>query len=335
MSRLSAIALFFFMTVLAPFASAQAVNLDSVIREAGAGANTSRVADLRRWKIGNYTVEAQDKKAYVTINGTRIYTGRALSCANGKMFIQKRDWDKHLAPIVAPSKKNVPAAKKIVIDAGHGGKDPGKVQGKMREKSYTLDIAKRLQRILSKRGYTVELVRSNDTFLELADRSKKANALKADLFVSIHFNAAETKSARGVEIWMLTPVGEASFANKTQKKKADTGNRCDAWNLLLAYKVQSALANKIDAEDRGVKCANFTVLTELKCPGILVECGFFTNAAEAALIARTNRRELIAQGIADGITAYAGTLNTLRGATSAPVNAPAANKRRNSLLRRR
>lgn len=332
MFRLPAIAFLFFVIISSPFAAAQAINLDSTIREAGARANTSRVSDLRRWKIGNYNVEAQDKKPYVTINGTRVYTGRALSCAHGKIFIQKRDWEKHLAPIVAPSKKNVPAAKRIVIDAGHGGEDPGKVEGKMREKSYTLDIAKRLQRILTKRGYTVVLVRDRDVFLELEARSKKANAAKADLFVSIHFNAAAAKSARGVETWMLTPVGEASFGYKKTKVKADVGNRFDAWNLLLAYKIQSALSSKIDAEDRGVKCANFSVLQGLKCPGILVECGFLTNASEAALIARTNRRELIAQGIADGIFAYAETLNALKGNKPAASN---SGRRKNSLLRRR
>lgn len=334
MFRLSAIAFLFFMTVCAPFVAAQAVNLDTTIRAAGAGTNTSRVADLRRWKIGPYNVEAQDKKSYVTINGTRIYTGKALSCAHGKIFIQKHDWDKHVSPIVSPSKKSVPAARKIIIDAGHGGKDPGKIQGKMREKSYTLDIAKRLQRILTKRGYTVVLVREHDVFVELEDRAKKANAVQADLFVSVHFNAAEAKSARGIETWMLTPVGEASFASKTVKKKADTGNRNDAWNLLLAYKVQSALSNKIDAEDRGVKCANFTVLRELKCPGILVECGFFTNASEAALIARTNRRELIAQGIADGISSYAAILNSLKGNKPAETH-KSSSKKKSLLLRRR
>lgn len=334
MFRVPVIAFLFFIAVCAPFAAAQAVNLDTTIRGAGAKANTSRVADLRTWKIGSYNVEAQDKKSYVTISGTRVYTGRALSCEHGKIFIQKRDWEKHIAPIVAPSKKGVPSAKKIIIDAGHGGKDPGKVQGKMREKSYTLDIAKRLQRILTKRGYTVVLVRDRDVFLELEDRSKKANSVQADLFVSVHFNSAAAKSARGVETWMLTPVGEASFATKTVKKKADPGNVNDAWNLLLAYKVQSALSNKIDAEDRGVKCANFTVLRDLKCPGILVECGFFTNASEAALIARTNRRELIAQGIADGISSYAGTLNSLKGNKPATTN-KSSEKRKSSLLRHR
>lgn len=323
------------MCVFASFASAQAINLDTEIRNAGAKANTSRVSDLRTWKIGAYSVEARDRKNYVTISGTRVYMGHAMSCSNKKIFIQKRDWEKHIAPIVAPSKKNVPAAKKIIIDAGHGGKDPGKIQGKMREKSYTLDIAKRLQRILTKRGYTVVLVRDRDVFLELEERAKKANDARADLFVSVHFNAAAAKSARGIETWMLTPVGEASFAQKTVKKKADTGNRFDAWNLLLAYKVQNALSNKIDAEDRGVKCANFTVLRDLKCPGILVECGFFTNASEAALIARTNRRELIAQGIADGISAYAQTLNSLKGNKTAEAKKTSSGKRTNSLLRRR
>lgn len=322
--------------IAAPEIFAQVVNLDTTIRAAGAGANTSRVADLRRWKINGYTVEAQDGKQYVSINGTRIYTGHEQSCAHGKMFIQKRDWTKHIAPIVAPAKTGVPGYLHVVIDAGHGGNDPGKIQGKMREKAYTLDIAKRLQRILTKRNYKVTLTRSRDTKLELSSRAEKANAVKANLFVSVHFNAAAAKSARGVETWMLTPVGEASFAGSTEKEKADAGNRFDAWNLLLAYKVQSKLSAKIDAEDRGVKCANFAVLKPLKCPGILVECGFFTNASEAALIATTNQREKIAQGIADGIFAYTDTLKSLKKDNDKPrTQKPSSTKRSRSLLRRR
>lgn len=333
--RFSAVFLFFLLA-LVPGVWAQVVNLDTTIRAAGAGANTSRVADLRRWKIGTYTVEAHDKKNYVSINGTRVYTGHPQSCAHGKMFIKKRDWEKHIAPIVAPSKTGVPGALHVVIDAGHGGRDPGKVQGKMREKAYTLDIAKRLQRILTKRKYKVTLTRAGDVALGLDARAAKANAVKADLFISVHFNAAEARSARGVETWMLTPTGEASFAGKTVKKKADLGNRYDAWNLLLAYKVQSKLAGKIDAEDRGVKCANFAVLKPLKCPGILVECGFFTNASEAALIATTNQREKIAQGIADGIFSYADTIKSLKSSSKkkSKQSAP-AKKKTSGLMRRR
>ena len=308
----------------APAGFAQAINLDTTIRTAGAQKNTSNSNDWRRWKIGNYTVEAQDKKPYVTIDGTRVYTGRAVSVANGKIFIQQRDWEKHLRPIVAPARTNVPSAKKIVIDAGHGGKDPGKINTRgMREKTYALDIARRLQRTLTARGYNVIMTRSRDEFLELSERAERANAVGADVFVSLHFNAAGSTSARGIETFMLTPVGEASFAAKNVKTDADPGNAKDAWNLLLAYKVHSALVNKIDAENRGVKCMNLAVLRPLKCPGILVECGFFTNASEAALIATTNRREQIAQGIADGISAYAGTLGAL-----APKPAPRPPPRR-------
>lgn len=327
MSRFAATVIAALFALAAPFAGAQAINLDSTLRAAGATANASSVPDLRRWKIRGFTIEAQDRKPYVTVNGTRVYTGSAISCANGKIFIQKRDWEKHVAPIVAPAKTGVPAARKIVIDAGHGGSDPGKIQGKMREKAYTLDVAKRLQRILKARGFTVEMTRSRDEAVDLAARAEKANAAGAHLFVSVHFNAASAASARGVETWMLTPVGEASFAQKNAKTAADAGNRFDAWNLLLAYRVQSALSGKIDAEDRGVKCANFAVLRTLKCPGILVECGFFTNASEAALLATTNRREQIAQGIAEGVVAYAGALDALR-AADAGTRKPRAAKRR-------
>jgi len=81
-------------------------------------------------------------------------------------------------------------------------------------------------------------------------------------------------------------------------------NARDALNTLLAFKLHEAVVGKVDAEDRGVKYANFAVLRTLKCPGTLVECGFLTNASDTALIATKNGRERIALGIADGVDAF-------------------------------
>ncbi len=289
-----------------PAALAQVVNFETEIRELGFGKNESRERGTGTWRKGATRVEVQDRKRYVLVNGTRIYLGSAPSFDHGKYFIKKRDWEKHVAPILAPPKTDVP--RRIVLDPGHGGKDPGKINKRgMKEKIYALDIAQRAARILRKRGYTVFLTRENDSFIELVNRPARANNWKADLFVSVHLNSAASASARGIETFALTPVGEASTADDSgsPKKQADEGNARDALNTLLAYKIHSAVATKTDAEDRGVKYANFAVLRTLKCPGTLIECGFLTNAADTALIATKNGRERIAAGIADGIDAYA------------------------------
>lgn len=289
-----------------PAASAQVVNFDTEIRALGFGKNESRDPGTGTWRKGATRVEVQDRKRYVLVNGTRVYLGNASSYDHGKHFIKKRDWDKHVAPVVAPPKTDLP--RRIVLDPGHGGKDPGKINKRgMFEKNYALDIAQRAARLLRKRGYTVLLTREGDSFLELGDRPARANAWKADLFVSIHLNSASSASARGIETFALTPVGEASTAdgNAAPKKQADEGNARDALNTLFAFKLHSAVTAKTDAEDRGVKYANFAVLRTLKCPGALIECGFLTNAADTALIATKNGRERIASGIADGIDAYA------------------------------
>lgn len=291
---------------------AKAIAFDSAIKEVGGSGNASNSSETGRWRANGMTIEAQNRKPYVVFNGTNVYTGSALSSTGRKFFIQDRDWKNHVLPILKPQtiKQYRKAIKTIAIDPGHGGKDPGKISATgMREKTYALDVCTRLKAQLQARGFNVVMTRSKDVFIDLEKRPAIANDADADLFISIHFNSAASKAARGLETWMLTPVGEASFGNKRVKTEGDRGNANNAANLLLAYKVQSSICNKIDIDDRGVKCANFAVLRDLKCPGILVECGFFTNPAEAALIATSNRRDQLAIGIAEGVLAYARALN--------------------------
>lgn len=290
-----------------PAASAQVVNFDTEIRALGFGKNESRERGAGVWRKGATRVEIRDRKRFAVVNGTRVYLGNAPSFDHEKFFIRKRDWEKHVAPLVAPPR--APAPRLVVLDPGHGGKDPGKVNARgMCEKNYALDIAQRAARILKQRGYAVRLTRAGDSTLELAERPARTEAWKADLFVSIHLNSAASAAARGVETFALTPVGETSTADAgggSAKTQADPGNARDALNTLLAFKVHAALVAKTDAEDRGVKYANFAVLRSLKCPGTLVECGFLTNASDTALVATRNGRERIATGIADGVDAYA------------------------------
>lgn len=288
-----------------PAVSAQVVNFDTEIREKGFGKNDSRERGMGSWRKGGMRIEIHDRKRYAVVNGSRLYLGHSPSYEHGKFFVKKRDWEKRFEPIASPPKTKSP--RRIVIDPGHGGRDPGKINKRgMYEKTYVLDISKRVARILKARGYTVLLTREGDTTLELQERPARANRWNADLFVSIHLNSASSASARGIETFALTPLGEASTgdASGTLKKQSDDGNARDALNTLFAFKVHSALVEKTDAEDRGVKYANFAVLRTLKCPGILVECGFLTNASDTALVSTKNGRERIAAGIAAGIESY-------------------------------
>lgn len=306
-----------------PAATAQVVNFDTEIRALGFGKNESRERGVGVWKKGSSRIEIQNRKRFVVVNGTRVYLGSAPSFEHEKFFMKKRDWEKRISPLASPPK--TPAPRRIVLDPGHGGKDPGKINKRgMKEKNYAFDIAQRAARILKARGYTVLMTRTGDSTLELSDRPARANTWRADLFISIHLNSAASASARGVETFALTPVGETSTADSaggTAKKQADAGNARDPLNTLFAFKVHSSLVAKIDAEDRGVKYANFAVLRTLKCPGTLVECGFLTNASDTALVATKNGRERIAAGIADGVDAYVR-------ATGNAVPATAAAKKR-------
>jgi N-acetylmuramoyl-L-alanine amidase len=142
------------------------------------------------------------------------------------------------------------------------------------EKSATLDTALRLKIILEKLGFEVFLTRDKDSYVELNDRCDYANKLKADLFISLHFNGGAPKdiTTSGLETYCLTVAGESST---NQSKKTATGimlpgNRLDALNVLLAWSVHLRTVNTMGTEDRAVKRARFAVLKSLSCPGILI-----------------------------------------------------------------
>ena len=148
----------------------------------------------------------------------------------------------------------------IVIDAGHGGKDPGAINGTYKEADAALDISHLLAEELIKKGYKAIMTRSDDTFIELYDRCKIANYYNADLFISIHLNASTNKSAYGIETWC--------------HPNSIKGNR-------FAGLVQYALISELQARDRGFKqSSGLCVLNHTKAPAILIETGFISNDDE-------------------------------------------------------
>lgn len=182
--------------------------------------------------------------------------------------------------------KKISATPKIVIDPGHGGKDPGAYSQttQTQEKTIALRTGLLLRDILLSKGYDVTMTRDSDWYPELKDRSKLANEMDADIFVSIHYNSA-TASASGIE----------TFAYFTEDNKE------------LAESIQKELISYTGANNRGVKNGNkLIVLNTTKVPAALLELGFLSNPTEAKRILENDYQNTLAQAIASGIDKYFG-----------------------------
>jgi len=225
----------------------------------------------------------------------------------------------------------------VVLDPGHGGKDPGAVGRSSKEKDITLDIARRTERVLEARRPDIEVVltRTDDRYLGLVDRTARANTMNADLFVSIHVNAAANSSARGVETYYLDNTTDRAALKLAAKEnfveeKVLVESR-DTTNLILADLITSSkvadsvpLAESIqkelvagltrkwrDTSDKGVKKAPFWVLTGATMPCVLVETGFISNSTEEKRLSSASYRQTTAESIALGITSYLDSYESL------------------------
>lgn len=166
---------------------------------------------------------------------------------------------------------------KVMIDPGHGGNDSGAVGYGAKESVLALEIAKKLKNSLEKHKIICYLTRDDDYYVELMDRCKKANALKADLFISIHLNSAENTEARGVEVL---------YYNKSS----------------LASDVSNDISSETGARNRGAKeRKDLCVLRNTTMDAILVECGFISNRVDNALLKDTAYQDLIVKAITDTI----------------------------------
>jgi N-acetylmuramoyl-L-alanine amidase len=225
------------------------------------------------------------------------------------LLISTRDVETLLDPLLNPphrAPKN--PIRTVAISPGHGGRDPGHVEGRHQEKRYTLLLAQNLQRQLQRAGLKVVLLRDTDTFVELDDRPARAAKAKADLFISLHFNGIEGPGARqvsGVETYCLTPAG-ASSSNDTRNSGGGSypGNRWNSDNIVFGHEVHRAIVQGTDLPDRGLRRARFRELTLLKMPGILVEGGYMTHPTDAASIYLPEGRTKLARAITDGVLSY-------------------------------
>ncbi len=249
------------------------------------------------------------------LDGFRVFLGEPAVAHRSSLYISRIDRDRFLLPILDPRKipGPRPALRTIVIDAGHGGKDNGaqNTRLKLREKDMALDVALRLERHLKKAGYRVVLTRRKDVFIPLPLRPARATKEKADLFISIHFNALENQRVSGTETYILTPQNQRSTSSErptSADKVRHSGNGEDPWNAVLGYRMHRSLVGAMQTDDRGLKRARFAVLRDLDCPGLLVEGGYLSNDTEARKIATPAWRERLAVAIAGGVAQYRSAL---------------------------
>ncbi len=253
------------------------------------------------------------------LNGRRVFLGEPAVAYRNTLYISRLDRDRLLRPILDPRTiaGPVPALRTIVIDPGHGGKDDGAVNPrlKLKEKEAALDVALRLERLLKAAGYRVLLTRRKDTFVPLPLRPVFAKREKADLFISIHFNANETRTVVGTETYILTQQHQRSTgSDRRQPDDAvrQPGNGSDGWSAVLGFKMHNALVGELQTFDRGMKRARFAVLRDIVCPGLLVEGGYLSNDVEARKIASPEWRQRLAGAIAEGVADYRATLSARR-----------------------
>lgn len=243
------------------------------------------------------------------LNGVSVWLSTAIAFRNGAAYISPNDLTTSVNPVLFPSRE--PAGeviRTICLDPGHGGKDPGNREGKHQEKRYALLLAEETKAALTKAGFKVLMTRTGDTYPELDDRPQWARKRGADLFLSLHFNSADSRAAgsvQGVETYCMTPARESSTNTRgAGERAASPGNRQDSKNMLLAYQVQRAMLRDLGAEDRGVRRARFAVLRHAEMPAVLVEAGFMTHPTESKKIYSSAYRRQLAQAITSGVLTY-------------------------------
>ncbi|MDD3374454.1 MAG: N-acetylmuramoyl-L-alanine amidase [Candidatus Omnitrophica bacterium] len=285
------------------------------------------VTQLIKLKRKGFEARGLIGSSTVVVDGKDVYLSRPINISKGIVYVP---FDFEQQVMILLSKKAGPSAKafqKIIIDAGHGGKDPGAITlTGTQEKDIVLDIANRLSDALKKRGAIVLQTRDTDEFLSLEQRVEVARSENADLFMSIHANIASNSGVEGLETYYLGFLGQEDkkeiccvekhkkMFQKYKMEQSDDNVKKVLLDMLYAYKQQSSgdiarhlsryTAERITTRDRGGKTANFYVLKNTLIPAILVEVGFLSNQKEEQKLKNSSYRQQIAESLADGLMQY-------------------------------
>lgn len=264
-------------------------------------------------RSNNLILKATIGSQEMLINNIKFILSFPVQESGGRALFSRLDLCKLIDPVLRPTYiTDAEPFDTIIVDAGHGGHDVGARGVYGYEKDFALKMSYSVRDALQKKGFKVILSRPNDSFVTLSGRVAIANATPRSIFISLHFNSGGS-AATGIETFALTPQGSAASLERGGGFNAYglTGNSHDSANIALATAVHAMVISRFKFVDRGIKRAQWSVLTGCKRPGILFEGGFVTNGNECRLIASDTYRASVAGAIADAVVNYR---TALRGA---------------------
>ena len=257
--------------------------------------------------------------------GASIAPRRPASNANAEIAMADP-----MRPVAIMPPRPVTGHPLVVIDPGHGGHDPGTAAADgVEEKTVALEIGRQLQLALEARGVNAELTRAGDTFLSLAERTRLANRVRADLFISIHLNSNPDRNTTGIETYYLNNTTDRATIRLARMENGVAGGygargqpnlNYILSDLRQGYKANesASLARMIEANaaasidaglrlkvnELGAKKGPFYVLVGAEMPSVLIECGFLSNPGEARLLEQSGYQQALAAGIAEAVVHY-------------------------------
>jgi N-acetylmuramoyl-L-alanine amidase len=198
----------------------------------------------------------------------------------------------------------------VVLDPGHGGDDSGAMCGNVMEKDLALDVALRTELLLRTAGFTTVLTRDDDRYVSLAERASLGNRSEDSIFISIHFNDGAREAASGVETYYSPSQtnGTGGFLSWLPFVERAQDTQLTAASESLANCLQSALVQRTQAVDRGIKQERFYVIANAGHPAALIEGGFMTNKSDVTKLGTAEYRQSIATAISDGVERYRANL---------------------------
>lgn len=243
------------------------------------------------------------------MNGVKFVFSNPVVSSGDSAYVSRMDLAKLIDPVLRPNFiKNAGDFRTVILDPGHGGKDPGATNSLGTEAAYNLKLAGRVKSQLQAQGFKVVMTRESDRFLSLQERVNLANAVKEKaIYISIHFNSGGP-AARGIETFTLSPPGVAHYGRDfiPADNQQRSGNEHDSANIALATSVHGSILRRLQTHtfDRGIKRARFSVLSGVCHPAILLEGGFMSHSYEARLIDNEAYQKSLATGIVEAIAKY-------------------------------
>jgi len=230
----------------------------------------------------------------VIVNGKTVNGYGRVATVSGILFVPEQLSPRIKAVLRKPARRVAKRANRrkpskrrlglVVIDPGHGGRDPGAISVlRTREKDVNLAVARKVSSYLAKRGVKVIMTRSDDRFIELNERAAIANRAQANLFVSIHADSCHNRSARGSTIYI------ANSASSATRRAGRLFNR---------------RLSRVTVYDKGIRTAGFRVLVRTSCPAVLVELGYLSNRSDAKMLADPAYQKRLAEALADSVVEF-------------------------------